>query len=128
MLLLRCCVVVAASKKKRVDAVGANGTDSESSATNKNKEQREEESASPMSSSLSANVVPEPGQTGFDKGFDVEKILGASETDNELYFLLKFKEADQAEMVPATVVNVKVPQMVIKFYEERLSWYSDSEE
>lgn len=82
-----------------------------------------------MSSSVSTgNVVPETVQNGFDKGYDVEKILGASEADNELHFLLKFKEADQAEMVPATIVNVKVPQMVIKFYEERLSWYSDSEE
>lgn len=66
--------------------------------------------------------------TGFDKGLEAEKILGASDSNGGLYFLIQFKGVDQAEMVPAPTANVKIPQMVIKFYEERLSWYSDNEE
>ena len=66
--------------------------------------------------------------TGFDKGLEAEKILGASDSNGGLTFLIQFKGVDQAEMVPAPVANIKIPQMVIKFYEERLSWYSDTEE
>lgn len=68
------------------------------------------------------------GGTGFDRGLEAEKILGASDNNGRLTFLIQFKGVDQAEMVPSTVANVKIPQMVIRFYEERLSWYSDNED
>ncbi|XP_067624433.1 heterochromatin protein 1 [Eurosta solidaginis] len=67
-------------------------------------------------------------RTGFDRGLEAEKILGASDSSGGLTFLIQFKGVDQAEMVPAPIANIKIPQMVIKFYEERLSWYSDNEE
>lgn len=66
-------------------------------------------------------------KTGFDRGLEAEKILGASDSGGVLTFLIQFKGIDQAEMVPASIANVKIPQMVIKFYEDRLSWYSDEE-
>ncbi|KAH8412651.1 hypothetical protein KR009_004002 [Drosophila setifemur] len=69
-----------------------------------------------------------PAGTGFDRGLEAEKILGASDNNGRLTFLIQFKGVDQAEMVPSTVANVKIPQMVIHFYEERLSWYSDNED
>ncbi|KAH8289916.1 hypothetical protein KR018_003215 [Drosophila ironensis] len=68
------------------------------------------------------------GATGFDRGLEAEKILGASDNNGRLTFLIQFKGVDQAEMVPSSVANVKIPQMVINFYEERLSWYSDNED
>lgn len=73
------------------------------------------------------DLVP-AGGTGFDRGLEAEKILGASDNNGRLTFLIQFKGVDQAEMVPSTVANVKIPQMVIRFYEERLSWYSDNED
>ncbi|KAH8258543.1 hypothetical protein KR038_005514 [Drosophila bunnanda] len=69
-----------------------------------------------------------PGGTGFDRGLEAEKILGASDNNGRLTFLIQFKGVDQAEMVPSTVANVKIPQMVIHFYEERMWWYSDNED
>jgi len=68
------------------------------------------------------------GATGFDRGLEAEKILGASDNNGRLTFLIQFKGVDQAEMVPSSVANLKIPQMVIHFYEERLSWYSDNED
>lgn len=76
-----------------------------------------------------ADSLPNPDKpNGFDKGFKVERILGATDAAGTLYFILQFKGHDQAEMIPASVVNEKIPQTVIKFYESKLLWYSDNEE
>lgn len=62
------------------------------------------------------------GANGFDRGMEAEEILGATETNGEVYFLIRWKDCMDAELVPAKVANIKVPQMVIKFYETRLTW------
>lgn len=62
-------------------------------------------------------------KNGFEKGLTAEEIIGATEENGEVHFLLKWKEANEDyELVPARTVNVKIPQMVISFYEARLTW------
>lgn len=64
---------------------------------------------------------------GFERGLAASKILGATNSSGKLMFLMSWKNSNYIDLVPAKLANVKCPQIVIKFYEERLTWESDVE-
>ncbi|RWS22010.1 chromobox protein 1-like protein [Leptotrombidium deliense] len=65
---------------------------------------------------------PDDGPVGFERGLEAKKIVGALMEGGIMKFLMKWKDCDAEDLVPASEANIKCPQVVINFYQKRLQW------
>jgi len=61
----------------------------------------------------------------FDSGLEPEKIIGATDTNGELAFLIKWKNSNTDMFIPSKIARKHCPQLVINFYEKHLTWSKD---
>lgn len=54
---------------------------------------------------------------GFDRGLEMDRIVGATDYTGDLMFLVRWKECNELDLLPAAEVNEKSPSDVIKYYE-----------
>nr|CAH7765936.1 unnamed protein product [Callosobruchus chinensis] len=66
-------------------------------------------------------------KTAFEKGLEPERIIGATYRAGQVMLLMKWKGTEKTELLYAKEANIKFPQLVIKFYEERCAWHYPDE-
>ena len=61
---------------------------------------------------------------GFDLGYEPEKILGATESDQgQLLYLIKWRNKHRKEFISSNAARKHCPQILIEFFEEN-SYYA----
>jgi len=65
---------------------------------------------------------------GFERGLEPFRILAGTAQGGELMYLMAWKTCSEVDLVPAREANIKCPQVVIKFYEDRLAWVDSEDE
>jgi len=51
-----------------------------------------------------------------------EKVMNVTDSNGQLEILMKWRGIEELELIPANEVNLKWPQIVIKYYEENIIW------
>ncbi|XP_076004701.1 chromobox protein homolog 3b isoform X2 [Genypterus blacodes] len=57
-----------------------------------------------------------------------ECIIGSTDRQGELMFLVKWKNSDDVALLSAYEASARCPQVVIDFYEQKLTWHCGDEE
>ncbi|XP_022920695.1 chromobox protein homolog 3-like [Onthophagus taurus] len=68
------------------------------------------------------NITEDNRPRGFDRGLDPDKIVGATDASGELMFLMMWKDCKEADLVPARQANIRCPNVVIDFYQNKEPW------
>lgn len=67
---------------------------------------------------ISDSKAPRPSK------LEPEKIIGVSKSGGTLMYLLKWKYVAEADLITSNQAKARIPQLVIQFYENNISWKS----
>jgi len=65
-------------------------------------------------------------KVGFDRGLEPDHIVGATEEDGKLMFLIAWKNSEVADLLDCNVVYDRAPQIAIEFFESRLRYCTNN--
>ena len=76
----------------------------------------------------SSTDLPElPHVCGFDLGYQAECVTNAMKLGGRVLLLIKWKGRKEPELVPSDIARWKCPQLLIQYYQKRLTWNNDQE-
>ncbi|EDW26456.1 GL13026 [Drosophila persimilis] len=70
------------------------------------------------------NLDPSAGPRGFARGLEPVKVLGATDALGDIMHLMQWKGCSQFDLVSHEETSILCPQLVIEYYEQRLSWHN----
>ncbi|KAJ8290671.1 hypothetical protein GJAV_G00016160 [Gymnothorax javanicus] len=65
---------------------------------------------------------------GLLNQLEPEQIIGSTDRQGELMFLVKWKGTEEVALLSAREASASWPQVVISFYEEKLTWHCGDED
>lgn len=77
---------------------------------------------------LKPNDEHSDAPTDLSTYLEPECIIGSTDRQGELMFLVKWKNSDDVALLPAREASARCPQVVIDFYEQKLTWHCGDEE
>lgn len=70
--------------------------------------------------SLRRNQITEREKPrGFDRGLEIDKIVGAAANKDGTFYLVKWKECDEFDLLPSKDLSERMPEFLIQYHEQR---------
>ncbi|KAM4600774.1 chromobox protein homolog 3b [Polymixia lowei] len=71
---------------------------------------------------------PDENLANLNTYLEPDCIIGSTDRQGELMFLVKWKNSDDVALLSAREASARCPKVVIDFYEQKLTWHCGDEE
>ncbi|XP_064883530.1 chromobox protein homolog 3b isoform X2 [Oncorhynchus nerka] len=83
---------------------------------------------SPTALTCPQEPADQDSPTALTCPLEPEHIIGSTDRHGELMFLIKWKNRDEVALLSAREASARYPEVVVAFYEDKLTWHSGDED